>query len=119
MCRYKHVVLFSLAFGSILRAAEPALTVKLASGREFTAQVDQRTGDQLWLRFSAGRASILRPIDWDRVKSAQLDGKEVELTKLRELYLMQTKATEQGITRLKQAIPDLKVNTTDVKGNRN
>jgi hypothetical protein len=74
-----------LASGSLLQAAEPPLTVKLASGRKFTANVDQKTGDQLWLRFSTGRASLLRPIAWERITSASLEGKEIKLDELREL----------------------------------
>src|SRR5436190_21669013 len=84
---FASLVLICFASGAFLEAADPQLTVKLVSGREFTAQVDQRTGELLWLRFSAGRASILRPIAWERVTSANFDGKDIALTELRELCL--------------------------------
>src|SRR5262245_48101454 len=60
-----------------LHAEDRLLSVKLASGREFTAHVDKRTDELLWLRFSGGGGSILRPIAWERVVAAQLDGKTV------------------------------------------
>ena len=64
----------------------PLLTVKLASGREFTAHVDARTdADRLWLRFSSGGGSILRPIAWDRITAARSDGQDVPLAELPEL----------------------------------
>ncbi|MFN0019614.1 MAG: hypothetical protein ACKVP0_15245 [Pirellulaceae bacterium] len=59
--------------------------MRLASGRKFTAQVDARTDDVLWLRFSKGGGNLLRPIAWDRVVAAELDGKEVELKLLRDV----------------------------------
>jgi len=68
-----------------LHAEDRLLRVKLASGREFTAHVDKRTDELLWLRFSRGGGSILRPIAWERVVAAQLDGKTVELNELRAI----------------------------------
>ena len=50
-------------------AAEPAtVEVHLASGRTFRGHVDPRTDDgQLWLRFTRGDMTILRPIQWSRI----------------------------------------------------
>lgn len=71
------------AFCSLLHSQERLLTVRLASGREFTAQVDTRTDDKLWLRFSSGGGNILRPISWERVVAAELDGESIKLNELR------------------------------------
>jgi len=72
-----------IALAAPLRAEDSRLTVKLASGREFTAHVDRRTDDLLWLRFSSGNARVLRPIAWDRVVAAELEGQDVPLAELR------------------------------------
>ncbi len=77
------VAVCSLVFGLRLPAEERLLTVKLVSGREFTAHVDERTEELLWLRFSHGGGSVSRPIVWERVVSARLEGKNVELAELR------------------------------------
>ncbi|MDX1945987.1 MAG: hypothetical protein SFU86_11370 [Pirellulaceae bacterium] len=62
------------------------LTVRLASGREFTAAVDSRTSDQhLVLRFARGRATVRRPIEWNRVVAATYQGGTVDLADLRTL----------------------------------
>jgi hypothetical protein len=71
--------IFGFSLGHTLHAEDRLLTVRLASGREFTAHVDARTDEKLWLRFSSGRGQLFRPIAWDRVVSAQLDGKPVEI----------------------------------------
>ena len=44
------VAVCSLVHGLNLPAEERLLTVKLVSGREFTAYVDERTEELLWLR---------------------------------------------------------------------
>lgn len=75
--------ILGLAIGLPLHAEDPMLTVRLASGRDFTAHVDARTEEKLWLRFSSGGGNILRPIAWDRIVSAKLDGKDVDLPELR------------------------------------
>ena len=61
-------------------AAEPTtVTVRLASGRSFTAAIDAKTdATTLWLRFDAPGASLLRPVQWSRVSSAR--GLQGEMT---------------------------------------
>jgi len=83
-CWFAGIVL-GLLWTLPLSADDRPLTVRLASGRKFTAQVDSRTDDMLWLRFSNGGGSLLRPIAWDRVTAAELDGKQVELKLLRDV----------------------------------
>jgi hypothetical protein len=47
----------------------------LASGRQFTAELDHRTdAATLWLRWGQGSGVILRPIDWDRVVGLEIAG---------------------------------------------
>ena len=84
-CRRIAIAVLCLTFAHSLLADDHLLSVKLASGRKFTAYVDQRTDELLWLRFSSGGGHILRPIAWERVASAQLDGKSVELNDLRSV----------------------------------
>jgi len=60
------------------------ITVDLASGRTFTAEVDPRTdASELWLRLRRGGTSILRPVRWDRVVRARVGGDEVSGEQLR------------------------------------
>ncbi|MGI8978236.1 MAG: hypothetical protein ACR2FY_03320 [Pirellulaceae bacterium] len=75
--------ILGFAIGQPLHAEDQLLTVRLASGRDFTAHVDARTEETLWLRFSSGGGNILRPIAWDRILAAQLDGQDVDLPELR------------------------------------
>jgi hypothetical protein len=59
------------------------VTVLLASGRRFTGAVDARTNDsQLWLRVESGPITLLRPIDWERVKSASIGDKQLTADEL-------------------------------------
>ncbi len=49
-------------------AAAEQVTVRLESGRSFTAAVDRRTNDsQLWLRFDGPTAHILRAFPWGSI----------------------------------------------------
>lgn len=59
--------------------AQPAydgpVTVELASGRRFTAEVDARTDrSRLWLRRDLKSGFLLRPIDWAGVVCVELGG---------------------------------------------
>jgi hypothetical protein len=68
---------------SNLQADEGLLTVRLASGREFTARVDARTNEELlWLRFSSGGGNLLRPVAWSRITAARTGTNEIEITDL-------------------------------------
>jgi hypothetical protein len=71
--------------------APPAtpLTVELASGRRFTAEVDVRTDShQLWLRWNSPSGYLLRPIDWPRVVRAELDGATYTGRELHEAVML-------------------------------
>jgi hypothetical protein len=81
--------------GTSAAAAEPSaatallearLTVRLASGRSFSGQIDsQSDGAHLRLRFAEGSAAIVRPIQWDRVVEARLADKPLAGSELRDL----------------------------------
>lgn len=78
-------LLGSMAISKPTTAGEP-ITVHLQSGRTFTAEVDARTDQRkLWLRFGGASAVLLRPIDWQRVVSAQHQGKKLTTKQLRDL----------------------------------
>jgi hypothetical protein len=65
-----------LAVAALLLPAAPAvaaerITVRLHSGRSFTAAVDERSDpDRLWLRFDRPGSMLLRPIAWTEVAGA-------------------------------------------------
>ncbi|MEX2561202.1 MAG: hypothetical protein WD403_14870, partial [Pirellulales bacterium] len=65
-----------LAVAALLLPAAPAeaaerITVRLHSGRSFTAAVDERSNpDRLWLRFDRPGSMLLRPIAWTEVAGA-------------------------------------------------
>jgi hypothetical protein len=69
-------------------AAEATITVHLASGRTFEAALDARTSAaELWLRFNRAGAELLRPIDWDRIVSAEVAGKTLSGEELHRLVI--------------------------------
>jgi hypothetical protein len=76
-------LLFALTIAAEASAGQP-VTVLLASGRHFTGAVDSRTDDaHLWLRASENSIELLRPIDWDRVVSAQIGDKKLSSIEVR------------------------------------
>ena len=72
-----------IGVNTVLLRAEP-VTVSLLSGRKFTAEIDARSNpERLWLRFDHAQGTILRPIEWDRVVSAQQGEKTFTADELR------------------------------------
>ena len=62
------------------------LSVTLASGRTFTGHSDAETNDErLVLRFEGDGMTLKRPIGWDRIVRATVDGTPVEPDRLREV----------------------------------
>jgi hypothetical protein len=69
-----------------IATAQVAISVHLAGGRDFTAALDAQTdADRLWLRFENGGAELLRPVDWDRVVTADLAGHRLSGVELRRM----------------------------------
>ncbi len=65
--------------------AQPAVAVTVESGRTFVGNIDERTdAKQLWLRMARGSMSILRPIDWQVVRVAEIDGQQLTAEQLRD-----------------------------------
>ena len=61
------------------------VSVKLASGRWFTGEVDARTDtEQLWLRFGDSTTSLLRPIRWSRVEFGSITETALDLPEFKE-----------------------------------
>ncbi len=88
-------VLFLAMTCSLTSANEDLLTVKLSSGRQFSGAVDNRTdAKSLWLRYGTDGITVLRPIDWKRVVSANHQNQDVPLDQLRQLAF-QIKTEEQ------------------------
>src|SRR5688500_14344434 len=79
MVRAVSLLLVGLSCGllstNLLQAAEPVLALELQSGRRFAGDIDAQSGDQsLVLRVSKGGMTIRRPIRWERIVSATLEG---------------------------------------------
>jgi hypothetical protein len=69
--------------------AEAQVRVLLASGRQFTAELDRRTdAATLWLRWGQGTDVILRPIDWDRVVRVEIAGETFSGDVLRRAVIL-------------------------------
>ncbi len=86
---------------------QESIVVHLASGRAMTAKLDARTDTaQLWLRWESPRAELLRPIQWDRVVTAEIKGQEISGKQLFELVaqIRQEIPTQPVITPLDKTI---------------
>ena len=66
------------------RAGEPQLVIDVASGRQFRGTLDSdSTSDQLVLRSDQAGITLRRPIRWERVVGATVDGAPIEVAALR------------------------------------
>jgi hypothetical protein len=91
--------LLGLCVGAPQAAASDPVTVLLASGRRFTGAIDARSDDaQLWLRVESGPITLLRPIDWDRVRTAQIRDKQLTADELHDQSAM-LKSTQPVLER--------------------
>ena len=72
--------------GTVHTRAGETVTLRLRSGRTFTASLDARSNEtRLWLRFGSDSMIILRPVEWDAVVGASMDENEVSVSALREI----------------------------------
>lgn len=79
-----------LTVGALYCASASAaeIAVSLESGRTLTGTVSAKTDDdQLWLAAGSGGLKMLRPIDWDRIVSAKVDGEPVTIEQLRQVQV--------------------------------
>jgi len=66
-------------------AADPAIVVALQSGRRFAGEIDPASSaEQLVLKTATGDITVRRPIRWESIVEATVDGKSVEVAKLRQ-----------------------------------
>jgi len=75
-----------LAVSALNRAdgAESELEIRAASGRQFRGTLDSASNDQqLVLRTLSGQTTILRPIQWQSIASATIDGRQADVAALR------------------------------------
>lgn len=80
------IVWGSILVGSV--SAQEPITVKLLSGRKFTASVDARSNPQkLWLRFGSEGMSLLRPVAWEQIEIATYNGQKMHGLDLRTKVL--------------------------------
>jgi hypothetical protein len=57
---------------------QDVIVVHLNSGRTMTAKIDARTdAEQLWLRWESPGAEVLRPIEWQCVAAAEINGNNI------------------------------------------
>src|SRR5436305_14305713 len=80
------LVIAGLAAGAtIVRAAEPQLVIETTSGRQFRGTLDSdSSGNDLVLRTEQAGITLRRPIRWQRIVGANVDGARVEVAALRE-----------------------------------
>jgi hypothetical protein len=77
-------MLLVLSLMSIADADE--VTVYLKSGRRFTANISDRTNDDvLWLRFGTSSTVLLRPVNWSQVDRATYQNEAISVSDLRTL----------------------------------
>src|SRR5687768_7304614 len=70
---------------SSLWADDAIVEVQLVSGREFRGILDARTNEeQLWLRSHVGEVQLQRPIVWNRIATAELNGESTEIEDLKK-----------------------------------
>jgi hypothetical protein len=71
---------------AIAHGAELELVVQLASGRQFKGAIDPTsTAEQLVLRTTIDGITLRRPIRWERVARATVDGQPAEVARLRDM----------------------------------
>ncbi len=73
-------------------AAEPdgLITIQLASGRTYRGTVDSQTDEQeLWFQYGTERFKVIRPIAWERVTGAKIDGSEFTGEELKQQIFVQ------------------------------
>lgn len=80
------VVLLASSVAQVSSVLAETVTVTLRSGRQMTGVVDPRSdAKQLWLKYGTAAVTVLRPIAWQSVESAEVDGREIELSELQAL----------------------------------
>lgn len=85
-CCLLSIVAVSLFKAAQCQAADAELIVELTSGRQFRGTLDAAsTNADLVLRSGAGGMTIRRPIRWERIERATLDGQPVEIAALQQL----------------------------------
>jgi len=66
-------------------ADDSAIAVTLKSGRSFAGEIDPTSsGEQLVLKAATGDITVRRPIGWERIVEATVDGKRVDVVTLRQ-----------------------------------
>ncbi len=75
--------------------AGPTVRVQLVSGRVLNAEAALRTDAQrLWLIYRSNSATLHRPIAWDRIDAAQLNGKALTVAEFKDAVLDQLAAPQ-------------------------
>jgi len=73
------------AVAAAARAAEPQVVVDVASGRQFRGTLDSTSSsDHVVIRNEQAGVTLRRPIRWERVVGATLDGAPIDVAALRE-----------------------------------
>jgi hypothetical protein len=80
------VLAWLLLMADVGGGAEAVVAVQLASGRQFQGEIDvSSTGQALVLRTATDGITLRRPIAWERIISASVDGQPADVMAMREM----------------------------------
>src|SRR5262245_58258062 len=86
------------ASATAAQAADSEVVIPLASGRPFRGSIDSTsTNRQLVLRVFNGGITLLRPIAWERVVSAAINGDVIDAARLRERAVKESGAGDDRV----------------------
>ena len=100
-------VLFVGFVASTTTVTAETLVVHLQNGRQLSATIHERTDDtRLWLQYGTRSVTVIRPIDWQTIVWASLDGDQISVVRLKEHVARNVKpATPIAATRILRVPP--------------
>jgi hypothetical protein len=80
------VLAATIGISRCAKGQEPQVVLRVTSGREFQGTIDRSsTPQQLVLRTARDGVTIRRPIAWQRIERAMIDGAAIDAARLREM----------------------------------
>lgn len=79
------LVLFVSFVAITTGATAETVVVRLQNGRQLSATIHSRTDEaKLWLQYGTRSVTVIRPIDWQTIVWASLDGEQISVGRLKE-----------------------------------